>query len=120
MSLFYNPQKEKAKNPDAVKFIAVAFDGKSNTEYFERTDTYWLFYLQDGRVRREQYLSLFNKGMDDKIMQFKRSMIDGIICKGFSPKPMAKLRASGIKIYEFDGGTKMAIEKLLKGELKEI
>ena len=104
----------------SMTFIAVACGEEILTANFEQTQTFWTFYLDGKKLRKEQFLSLRAKTTSDLIDQFCASMFDVIIAKNFAPKAAYKLKAAGKRLYTFDGGRRAALNAYLAGELTEL
>ena len=103
-----------------MTFIAAACGEEIIVTNFEQTQTFWTFYLNGKKLKKEQFLSLQAKTTSDLIDQFCDSMFDVIIAKNFGPKAISKLKAKGKKLYLFDGGRRAALNAYLSGELQEI
>lgn len=103
-----------------MTFIAVACGEEIMVTNFEQTQTFWTFYLDGKKLKKEQFLSLQAKTTSDLIDQFRGSMFDVIIAKNFGPKAIYRLKEKGIRLYTFDGGRRAALNAYLAGELQEI
>ena len=103
-----------------MTFIAVACGDEMLVSNFEQTQSFWSFYLDGKKLRKEQFLSLQAKTTSDLIEQFRGSMFDVIIAKNFGPKAIHLLKDKGIRLYTFDGGRRAALNAYLAGELQEV
>ena len=101
------------------EFVAIAYSGGEEIGVFDKTDSFMLYYLADGKVKKQQYLSL-SGSVEERVATLKDCAIDRIICKNFSPKAMAKLREAGFSLMCFDGGTNAAFKAYSAGELREL
>ena len=100
-------------------FLAIAYNGGGEIGVFDKTDSFMLYYLADGKAKRQQYLSLSGP-LEERVQTLKDCAIDRIICKNFPPKAMAKLREAGFALFCYDGGTDAAFRAYLAGELREL
>lgn len=101
------------------EFVAIAYEGGEEIGVFDKTSSFMLYYLADGKVKKQQYLSL-SGALEERIATLKDCAIDRIICKNYSPKAMAKLREAGFSLLTFDGATNAAFRAYEAGELKEL
>ena len=101
-------------------FVAVAFDGTEQIPYFEKAETFWVYCMEDGKLKKRQFLSVYAKDSTEQIRRFKESMVDVIICRNFSPKAMAVLKKNGLKLYSFDGASDAAFKAFTKGTIWEL
>lgn len=104
----------------AMTFIAVACGEEITVTNFEQTQTFWTFYLDGKKLKKEQFLSLQAKTTAELIDQFCGSMFDVIIAKNFAPRAAYMLKAAGKRLYSFDGGRSAALNAYLAGELTEL
>ncbi|MBQ9045989.1 MAG: NifB/NifX family molybdenum-iron cluster-binding protein [Oscillospiraceae bacterium] len=103
-----------------MTFIAVACGEEILVTNFEQTQTFWTFYLDGKKLKKEQFLSLQAKTTSELIDQFCGSMFDVIIAKNFGPKAIHSLKEKGKRLYTFDGGKRAALNAYLNGELREL
>ena len=103
-----------------MTFIAVACGEEILTANFEQTQTFWTFYLDGKKLKKEQFLSLQAKSTGDLIEQFGGSMFDVIIAKNFGPRAIHQLKEKGKRLYTFDGGRRAALNAYLAGALQEL
>lgn len=101
-------------------FVAVAFDGSEQIPYFEKADAFWLYCMEDGKLKKRQFLSVYSKDTEAQIRRFKESMTDVLVCRNYSPKAMAVLKRNGLSLYTFEGGADAAYKALMNGELKPL
>ena len=101
------------------EFLAIAYNGGDEIGVFDKSDSFMLCYLADGKAKKQQYLSLSGP-LEERVQTLKDCAIDRVICKNFSPKAMAKLREAGFKLMCFDGATNAALKAYLAGKLREL
>ena len=110
----------KLKSNDGRTFLAVSYGGAAELMNFEQSDAWWIYCLENGKVKKKQLMSLYPKDFEERIDAFANSVLDAVICRNYGPKAMARLKALGIELYSFSGGIDAAVNAYRNEELQEL
>ena len=107
----------KLVKQDGLTFVAVAYGGAAELMNYEQAAAWWIYCLEDGKVKKKQLMSLYPKNFEERIDAFAHSVLDAVICRNYGPKAMARLKALGLELYTYNGGIDAAIKAYLNNEL---
>ena len=110
----------KPKKQDGMRFVAVAYGGAAELLPFEQANAWWVYCLQDNKVKKKQLMSLYPKSFEERIGAFANSVLDVVICRNYGPRAMARLKALGMELYTFSGGIDAAVKAYRNEELQKL